>query len=206
MGAMTADWWMVIITAIYVAATIVICYANIRTAKISKKQLVEMQRQFTEENRARVEVEFLFEKRMVYGLRFVNHGRRTAQNVRIQLDSAFVESISENEFAEMLCKITGKECIIGVGQHYDVFFGSASHYRNNPNQVAATGIVHYQSNGTEYQSEFYVDLENYAAIFSIVSEQEDMQRKIDRLISELTGIRETLESMQYTSDEEDFDV
>lgn len=39
---MTADWAMVIITGIYVVATIFICWANIKTAKASKEQLKEM--------------------------------------------------------------------------------------------------------------------------------------------------------------------
>lgn len=197
---MLTDWLMVIITAIYVVATGFICWANISAANASKGQLVEIQRQFAEENRAHIEVEFLFEKRLFYGLRFVNHGKSTANNVRIQIDQAFIESISEHNFAEMLRSVNGKECIIGVGQHYDVFFGSTN-YRRNPNICAATGVVHYQSNGQEYLSEFYIDLENYATIFSIESEQEDIQRKIDKLTSELAGIREVL-LMRYNSDEE----
>lgn len=53
---MTADWAMVIITGIYVVATIFICWANIKTAKASKEQLKEMQRQFAEANRAEIRV------------------------------------------------------------------------------------------------------------------------------------------------------
>ena len=48
---MTADWVMVIITRVYVIATILICWANIKAANASKEQLQEMQKQFAETNR-----------------------------------------------------------------------------------------------------------------------------------------------------------
>ena len=39
------DWLMVIITFVYVIATIFICWANIKSAKASKEELTEMKRQ-----------------------------------------------------------------------------------------------------------------------------------------------------------------
>lgn len=44
------DWLMVAITAVYVVATIFICWANLKSAKASKEQLEEMRRQYSEEN------------------------------------------------------------------------------------------------------------------------------------------------------------
>ena len=46
-----ADWLMVVITAIYVIATIEICRANIQSAEASKKQLDESREQFEETKR-----------------------------------------------------------------------------------------------------------------------------------------------------------
>lgn len=46
---MTAEWVMVIITGVYVIATIFICWANIKAANASKEQLREMQKQFAEQ-------------------------------------------------------------------------------------------------------------------------------------------------------------
>ena len=45
------DWIMVFITAIYVAATIAICRANIKSANATHEQLVESKRQFDETKR-----------------------------------------------------------------------------------------------------------------------------------------------------------
>lgn len=45
---MNADWTMVIITAIYVLATVFIMFANQRSAKSAKEQLAEMKREHEE--------------------------------------------------------------------------------------------------------------------------------------------------------------
>ena len=95
---MTADWAMVIITGIYVVATIFICWANIKTAKASKEQLKEMQRQFAEANRAEIEVEFHYLRRTWYVVRFVNRGEKTAQHVKISVAQSFIDSLPEESF------------------------------------------------------------------------------------------------------------
>lgn len=51
---MTADWAMVIITAIYVVATVFIMFANQRSAKSAKEQLAEMKREHEEASRLQV--------------------------------------------------------------------------------------------------------------------------------------------------------
>ena len=45
------DWLMVIITAVYVVATIAICYFNAKSAKAAKDQLEESKKQYKEQNR-----------------------------------------------------------------------------------------------------------------------------------------------------------
>lgn len=194
-GPTITDWMMVGITVVYVVATIFICVANWKSANASKKQLAEMQEQYEADNRAYIEVELIYEKRSFFGLRFVNHGKKTAQHVEIQIDPAFIDSLHERNFAELLRQQTGKECIIGVGQHYDLFFGT-SKYRDLPDKVAATGQVHYQSNGKEFSCDFHVDLDNYAAFFSVTSEQEDMLNRIEKHTQELAQIKKAILSLQ----------
>jgi hypothetical protein len=72
------DWIMVIITGVYVFATIFICVFNYRSAKATREQVAEAKRQFEEINRAYITYEFLYEKRSFYGIRFTNHGKRVA--------------------------------------------------------------------------------------------------------------------------------
>lgn len=48
---MLTDWIMIIITTIYVIATIVICISNKRSADAAKEQTREMIKQYNENNR-----------------------------------------------------------------------------------------------------------------------------------------------------------
>ena len=121
---MNAEWTMVIITGIYVVATVFICWANFKSANASKEQLKEMQKQYAETNRPLIEIEFHYSRRTWYLARFVNHGNLTAQHVRINLNQSFIDSLPEESFRNELKRIMGRECIIGVGQHYDLFIGS----------------------------------------------------------------------------------
>ena len=184
---MSAEWAMVIITAVYVAATILICYYNYQSAKASKEQLSEMKKQYNEENRPNIEVEFIYERRSWYGLRFINHGKRTAQHVHIQFDQKFIDSLPEESFRLLLTKQKDKKCIIGVGQHYDLFIGGSKLLRC-PNMIPVTGVITYQSNGKIYSSDISVDLENYMTFFSVNNDHDDLIKELKEVTRELNRI------------------
>lgn len=188
---MTADWVMVIVTGIYVVATIFICRANIKSAKASKEQLKELQRQYAEANRPNIEIEFHYLKRACYILRFVNHGEKTAQHVKINLNQDFIDSLPEVSFRKELERIKEGECIIGVGQHYDLFIGS-NQLRENPNMKPLTGTVEYEAQGNCYKSDIFVDLEHYLTFYSISTDEEDLLKSIKKVNEELKSIRQTL--------------
>ena len=57
---MLTDWLMVIITAIYIVATIFICIYNGKSAKAAKTQTEEMRRQFYATNRPLLSVEIVY--------------------------------------------------------------------------------------------------------------------------------------------------
>lgn len=184
---MSAEWAMVIITAVYVAATILICYYNYQSAKASKEQLSEMKKQYNEENRPNIEVEFIYERRSWYGLRFINHGKRTAQDVHIQFDQKFIDSLPEESFRLLLTKQKDKKCIIGVGQHYDLFIGG-NELLGYPNMIPVTGVITYQSNGEIYSSDISVDLENYMTFFSVNNNHDDLIKELQGITRELNRV------------------
>ncbi len=80
---------MVLITAVYVLATILICWANIKSAKAVREQLAEARRQYEEDNCPRITYEMIYENRTFYGIRFSNHGRRVANHVQIKFSQDF---------------------------------------------------------------------------------------------------------------------
>ncbi len=188
---MNADWAMVFITFIYVVATITICWANIKSAKVSKEQLDEMRRQYAATNRPEIEVEFCYLRRTWYVARFINHGNKTAQRVKIRLDDEFIESLQEESFKQQLERIKGKECIIGVGQHYDLFIGS-NKLRGNPDMKPITGTIEYESQGNHYKSDIFVDLEHYMTFFSLTTYDEELLKSIETIGLELNDIKKLL--------------
>lgn len=201
---MTPDWAMVIITAVYVVATIFICCANIKSAKASQAQLTEMQRQFAESNRPEIEVEFHYLRRTWYVVRFVNRGEKTAQHVKINIAQSFINSLAEEAFQKELIRIKEKECIIGVGQHYDLFIGS-NKFRGNPNMEPFTGTVEYESQGKSYQSDLFVDFEHYMTFFSSTTDEEDLLKSMKKMTDELKGIKQALHVQTAIEDNSDQD-
>ena len=197
---MSADWAMVFVTIIYVAATIFISWANIKSADASKKQLLEMKRQYEEMNRPLIEVEFQYIRRTWYIVRFVNNGRNTAQRVKINLDPDFVNSLPEENIKSELNKLKGKECIIGVGQHYDLFIGSNA-LRGNPNMHPVTGTVEYRSEDKVYTTDICIDLEHYMTFYSTKTDEEDMLKYVKQISAELKDIKGVLEN-QYKLERE----
>lgn len=168
------DWLMVIITAVYVVATIFICRANIKAAKATQEQVTEMTRQYEEEHRAYISYEMIFERRSFYGMRFTNHGRIVAKNVKILFKQEFIDSLPDNtSYRSNLTLLKQKELILGIGQSYDIFFG-ASDFRDIPNKLPIEGEVRYSDTKTTYSEPILVDFDNYATFFSVNSEVEDL--------------------------------
>lgn len=196
---MTADWAMVWITVVYVIATCFICYFNYQAAKASRDQLAEMKKQYAEENRANIEVEFIYERRAWYIIRFINHGKMTARNVNIQLSQEFIESLPREDIRSLLSKQKDKKCIIGVGQHFDLCIGG-NELRGNPNVVPATGAITYQSNGETYSSDIYVDLGNYMTFFSWDTEHEDLMKILKDGTRELKRISAAIDNQNTRND------
>ena len=190
---MNAEWTMVIITGIYVVATIFICWANFKSANASKEQLKEMQKQYAETNRPLIELEFHYIRRTWYIARFVNHGNLTAQHVRINLNQSFIDSLPEESFRNELARVTGRECIIGVGQYYDLFIGS-NKLRGNPNMTPLTGTINYEAQGKEYESALFVDLEHYMTFFSATTDEEDLLKSVNKISDQLSGICRALKA------------
>lgn len=188
---MITDWLMVIITFVYVVATCFICWANIKSANSSKAQLEEIKKQYVDENRPYVAVEVIYEKRCFYGLRFVNHGKRIAKNVQIDLGQEFLDSLTESYFKEMLEKQKGKESIIGIGQHFDLFIGS-NEFRNRVDKQPINGWISFSDGVNKYNEPLYIEFENFTTFFSVATEGEELVMALKEQTKEIQEIKSIL--------------
>ena len=186
-GAMTF-----LITAVYVVATVFICWANIQSANASKAQLKEMQRQFRSINRPIISVEIVHLRRMFWVLRFTNYGTQTAFNAKIIIDSEFIESLSEPEYKEIVKDNNGKIKTIGINQSYDLFIGANS-FRNRDAHVPIKGIIHYWGiDNSEYKEDFIIETQNYATFFTVNTDNDDLMEKLKEQNEELKNINYSL--------------
>ncbi len=183
----------IVLTQVNILCTLIMCWSNYVSAKADRAQLKEMRRQYDEDNRPQIEAEFLFERETFYGLRFVNNGNVTAERVQILLDEDFVSSLPEADFAQDVREQRDKECVIGVSQHHDLFFGHRKR-QENTRLHPATGKIRYSSasKDTWYETPIFIDLENYATIFSVKSSEDDFKELLKLQAMELKNIEQAL--------------
>lgn len=196
------DWLMVIITLIYVIATIAICAANIKSAKATRDQLAESKRQFEEEHRAFITHEFIYENRVWYGMRFTNHGRRVAENVSIELEQRFIGSLKNQQFSVQLKRLHGKTFTLGIDQSYDIFFGG-NEFRGNPDQPPIQGDIIYSDSFSEYREHFYINFNDYPPIFTVETGEEKILNEMKKQTKELDCINKGLRALKGVLNQEE---
>ena len=188
------NWVLVIVTMVYATATIFICIYNYRLAKATREQVIELKRQYDSENRPYITVELIYVRKAFYGLRLTNHGKRIANHVSICLSQEFIESIAEQNFKSELEKTKGKECIIGIGEHYELFFGT-NEFRDNPNKIPISGYVTYSDIKERFRDEFFIDFKIYATAYAVDSDADDLLNAMKKQTQELKDIESVLARM-----------
>lgn len=192
---MLTDWLMVIITAIYVAATILICIYNARSAEAAREQTAQMRTQFELTNRPKVTVEIVYLRRQYWVLRFTNHGATTAFNTRFSLNQDFVDGLSEYNFRTIVKEEVEKVRTIGVNQHYDIFFGSSDFRKNSTTSIIKGRMSYNGSENAIFVEDFEIELSNYSTFYSVNSYEEDLEKVIREQTAEIKGIKHALEAL-----------
>lgn len=194
------DWLMVIITGVYVIATICICIANFMAANASKKQKEEMEREFQSVNRPIITVELVFLRRAVWAIRCKNQGNQTAFNMSIKLQQDFIESITDSFFRGILEENQNAIRTIGVGQTYDLFIGDNS-FMHQGNKIPIKGKILYGScYSAIFSEDFVIETKNYGTEYSLSTENEDLIKAIKEQTQMLAAIKRELEKKGTPSD------
>lgn len=193
----SADWVMVIITGIYVVATILIFITNRNATIAAQEQVAEMKKEFEDNNRPIIEVELDLKQRQMYTLQLVNRGNKTAYNASVEFNDDFLESIKEFDGYYQLKNQVNRKCIIGVDQHHDIFLYSV-HYKDDARALPISGKVSYESEGRKYANDFRIDLRNYMTFFSFQSNEDKLRQEIILLKDEVKRISEGIEGLTKT--------
>lgn len=183
---MSVEWAMFFLTLINVVASIIICVANLKSAKASMRQVKEMKVQFEENTRPYIDVEFVLINKIFFGLKFTNNGNRIANNISINISDEFINGL-EPDFKNLLQKEKGKICILGTHQSYLLIFG-ANNYIKKEHKEPAKGEITYCSNGKVYNNSFSIDVQNYMTIYTVNSIEDDVVSALRKQNDQLKSI------------------
>ncbi len=193
------DWLMVIITTIYVIATIFICKANLKSAEATKEQLEESKRQFEqnkqqfeeqkrwfeETNRPFIGCEYILKNRAFCGIRFYNYGSKPASNVTFKINDSFRGAVNE-KFVNFW-NLNNAEYAFGINQSYDFYFSPVAEFSKNKKDFEVTITYYWQEK--QYQDTILINFSKYLPVES-VDEFED------KLLKEMKDISSTIKKMK----------
>ncbi|SFC14515.1 hypothetical protein [Clostridium uliginosum] len=117
------SWSIIILTGVYVIATIAICIFNYKSAKATREQIVESQRQFEESNRPYVNVIFEIINGGLACLSISNNGNKIAENVKIHINDKFLNLMNARD-REEISQFTSRSIRIGINQKWTLCIGS----------------------------------------------------------------------------------
>lgn len=194
-----ADWIMVIITGVYVLATIAICYFNGKSAKASRDQIAEARKQFNESNRPHVIAGIKCEENFFMCRYVKNIGNDVADNIAVNLESKWLALIKDTNIKNALTEITSQQFMLVPGQEIERAFtcmipGVTDEWLDVFAGVPLIiKITYNKKNSTEsYSDSFMYDVKLFRSMYREKSENE---KEIKEISKSLKGISSAADKM-----------
>ncbi|MCM1209606.1 MAG: hypothetical protein NC309_11845 [Ruminococcus sp.] len=170
------DWLMVIITAIYVVATIIICYFNGKSAKAAKMQIDEMIRQYNLANRPNVTIHFDIIRSGLLCFIIENEGTSPAHNVSIKINKDFLEGVNEEVDKNRLESLANSELYLASKQKIYILLGGQLEFSKLAQHVAEIDISY-----DGFEEHTTIDLNQYGMFLVYSSPLEDISQHIKKM-------------------------
>lgn len=178
------DWLMVIITAVYVVATIMICIFNGKSAKAAKEQtetakqqIDEMIRQYNESNRPVVIVRFEIIRSGLLCFVVENIGPVAATNVTIKINDEFINNLEKEDSQTRLREASEATLFLSSHQKFYLLLGGQPQFNNIASETAKFDITY---NG-KYNEHTEIDLWQYRFMLTYNSELEDISQHLKKI-------------------------
>lgn len=181
------DWLMVIITAIYVVATIIICYFNGKSAKAAKMQTDEMIRQYSMTNRPKVTIHFDIIRSGLLCFVIENEGTSPAHNVSIKINKDFLDGLDEEVEKDCLEKMAGSELYLASKQKIYILLGGQPQFSKLAQNVAEIDIAY-----DGYEEHTSIDLNQYGMLLVYSSPLEDISQHMKKMKENDEGFQKSL--------------
>jgi hypothetical protein len=188
---MDANWVLVIITGIYVIATIFICVYNHSSAKAIKMQNKELKRQFDETNCPYIDITLEVIKSGGVCLKIQNTGQKMAHNVNVKMNNDFIEQIKDVHDKTLIQNFIKSSYPLGIGQKWFLLLGSHLDLKNF-NKIPICLTISYDHNNESTTKNIAIDLSqyNWMQIYdSPIQDISDSAEKIARSLEKLLEIK-----------------
>ena len=170
------DWIMVVITAIYVIATIVICYFNGKSAKAAKIQTDEMIRQYQMMNRPNITIQFDIIRSGLLCFVVQNEGNCPAHDVNIHINQAFIDGMSDIRDKERVKELGQSKLYLASNQKIYILLGGQPEFTKLAKNIAEIDISY-----DNYNEHTTIDLEQYAMMLVYDSPVEDIAQYLKKI-------------------------
>ena len=182
------DWIMIIITAVYVIATILICYYNAKSAKAAKKQTDELIYQRLQSERPYISIHFDIIRSGLMCFVIENYGTQPAFNLNINLNDKFIENICDSGAKEHFKKLKSSNIFVGVNQRLHIFLDSQLHCKEIAQEKAIFNLTY----NDKYKDEIIIDIEQYGFMLVYTSPTEDISQHLKKIKEESSRFQKNL--------------
>lgn len=180
---MLTDWLMVIITAIYVVATIFICIYNGKSAKAAKEQtevariqIDEMIKQYKEVNRPYVTIRFDIIRSGLLCFVIENEGPLPAHDVSIKINKEFIDNIKDVSDRTPLEELNEARFYLASKQRMTILLGGQPAFTNISQEIAKIDIIY-----DGYNEHTEIDINQYRFLIVYNSSVEDISQHLKKM-------------------------
>lgn len=180
---MITDWLMVIITTIYVIATIFICIYNGKSAsaakeqaEVARKQIDEMIKQYKEINRPYVTIRFDIIRSGLLCFVVENEGPLPAHNVRIKINQKFIDNIKDVSDRKTLEELNEATIYLASKQKMTIFLGGQLSFSDISKEIAKIDIMY-----DGYNESTEIDINQYRFLLVYNSSVEDISQHLKKM-------------------------
>lgn len=152
---------MVLLTLVYVIATVVICIFNYKSAKATTEQTKELKRQFDENNRAFLTVTMQKLKNGLITLCIENHGNKIAKNVNIKINDEFVKILQDDLAQRNIKNLLNSSFAVGIQQKFYTFLEVSAKMKSLSNELMRINFS-YEDNQSKYEENTTIDFGQYS--------------------------------------------
>ena len=185
---------MVVLTAVYVIATIAICLFNYKSAQATREQVAESARQFEETNRAFVTVYADFIRNGLFVLCVSNSGNKPAKEINVNIGEEYFKNIKQ-EFLPNVEKFVKSNFMLGIEQKFYLTLGGLLDYEKLSNESMFLELA-YQDDKRKYSKRIEIRLKEIAWSLNYTSPITDIQHDIKKQRENVEKLSDNLEKIR----------